>query len=81
MLPIRNAHCNFTYTAPPSRPDCQDLPCMTHAEGTTSFWQPDPEELKALVLGGSVMFTHFGAGHPVIGLGVHPPDGVQHPGG
>lgn len=75
MLPIQTPECNFTYTAPPSRPDCQDLPCFRHENGTTSFWQPDDSERAWLEKGGTIVFTHHGHGHPMVSLGVMPPEG------
>lgn len=57
-----------------------ELPCRRHERGTTSYWKPAAGELAILMRGGTIAFTHFGPGHPVVGMGVEDPAAAPGPG-
>lgn len=57
---------------------CGGLPILDHVDERgipwmVSAWTPLPEEIAAIVAGGSVLLWQQGVDHPVVGLAVSKP--------
>ena len=57
---------------------CGGLPILDHVDEhgvpwMVSAWTPLPEEIAAIVAGGSVLLWQQGVNHPVVGLAVSEP--------
>lgn len=72
MLNLQHPNSNTFHGAPSNwnGEPIDTLPTVSARGGHASFWQFDPEELKALERGGSVQLTVYTPQHPVFSLEV-----------
>jgi hypothetical protein len=75
MTPHQHPLCNSVLKAPEGDTECQDLHVMRANGYVWSFWQPNAEELAALVMGGSIALAIQGVTHPPLSVNATtPPD-------
>lgn len=75
MLILTHPNTNRRHGAPKTWDEGRDGPCATLPTVSvgvihTSYWQPEPHELDALLRGGSIVFSVIADQHPVISMGV-----------
>ena len=75
MTPHEHSLCNDVLKAPPGDDECLDLHIAREDQFVWSFWKPDPEELAALVMGGSVALRVCGRTHPPLCIMATTPEG------
>lgn len=68
MTPTKHPLCNDILRAPIGDPNCDDLPIRREDTAVWSFWQPNAEELAALVMGGTVALHVCGQTHPPLSI-------------
>lgn len=74
MTPTKHTLCNDVLRAPAGVENCQDLHIAREEGHVWSFWNPDPEELAAIVKGGPIALRVAGETHPPLSLHVMTPD-------
>lgn len=80
MTPVKHPLCNDVLCRPPgvSEEECRDLHIMRDSTGVASFWQPNAEEIKAIMAGQPIILHSASQTHPPIWLGVAPAP-TEHP--
>lgn len=70
MNPIKHPLCNDVLRRPPdmTEEECGDLHICREDAAVWSFWNPNAEELAALVMGGSVALRVMGQTHPPLSI-------------
>jgi hypothetical protein len=74
MTPIKHPLCNDVLHAPPGDDNCTDLHICREDGEVWSFWQPNTEELAAIVSGGAIALRVAGPTHPPLILHAMTPE-------
>ena len=68
MTPTKHPLCNDILRAPIGSDDVADLHIRREDSAVWSFWKPTPEELAALVMGGTVALHVASSTHPPLSI-------------